>query len=97
MYGDFPAKNTGYTPYIPKNVCFWPTLDIHKKTARWGPLLFEKTTQVWEVTPHNEQGEGTTYFKWICVLMILDRMSKAICQSQGKVECVTAETWSGLM
>jgi hypothetical protein len=25
MYGDFPAKNTVYTPYIPINVWFWPT------------------------------------------------------------------------
>jgi hypothetical protein len=28
MYGDFPAKNTVYTPYIPINVWFWPTLVI---------------------------------------------------------------------
>jgi len=28
MYGDFPAKNTVYTPYIPINVWFWPTLDM---------------------------------------------------------------------
>jgi hypothetical protein len=26
MYGDFPAKNTVYTPYVPMNVWFWPTL-----------------------------------------------------------------------
>ena len=26
MYGDFPAKNTVCTPYIPINVWFWPTL-----------------------------------------------------------------------
>jgi len=26
MYGDFPAKNTVYTPYLPMNVWFWPTL-----------------------------------------------------------------------
>jgi len=26
MYGDSPAKNTVYTPYIPINVRFWPTL-----------------------------------------------------------------------
>ena len=26
MYGDFPAKNTVYTPYVPINVWFWPTL-----------------------------------------------------------------------
>ena len=26
MYGDFPAKNTIYTLYIPINVWFWPTL-----------------------------------------------------------------------
>jgi len=26
MYGDFPAKNTVRTPYIPINVWFWPTL-----------------------------------------------------------------------
>ena len=26
MHGDFPAKNTVYTPYILKNVWFWPTL-----------------------------------------------------------------------
>jgi hypothetical protein len=24
--GDFPAKSTVYTPYIPINVWFWPTL-----------------------------------------------------------------------
>ena len=29
MYGDFPAQNTVYTPYIPINVWFWPTLHIH--------------------------------------------------------------------
>ena len=29
MYGDFPAKNTVYTLYIPKNVWFWPTLYIY--------------------------------------------------------------------
>ena len=28
MYGDFPAKNTVYIPYIPINVWFWPTLHI---------------------------------------------------------------------
>jgi len=26
MYGDLPAKNAVYTPYIPINVWFWPTL-----------------------------------------------------------------------
>ena len=26
MYGDFPAKNTVYTPYIRMYVWFWPTL-----------------------------------------------------------------------
>jgi hypothetical protein len=26
LYGDFPAKNTVYTPYIPTNVWLWPTL-----------------------------------------------------------------------
>jgi hypothetical protein len=26
MYDDFPAKNTVYTPYLPKKVWFWPTL-----------------------------------------------------------------------
>jgi hypothetical protein len=26
MYGDFPAKNTVYTPYIPVNVWLWPIL-----------------------------------------------------------------------
>jgi len=31
MYGDFPAKNTVYTPYIPINVWFWPTLGIQKE------------------------------------------------------------------
>ena len=25
MCGDSPAKNTIYAPYIPINVCFWPT------------------------------------------------------------------------
>ena len=28
MYGDFPAKNTVNTPYIPINVWFWPTLRV---------------------------------------------------------------------
>jgi hypothetical protein len=28
MYGDFPAKNTVDTPYIPMNVWFWPTLSM---------------------------------------------------------------------
>ena len=28
MYGDFPAKYTVCTPYIPMNVWFWPTLKI---------------------------------------------------------------------
>jgi len=28
MYGDFPAKNTVCTPYIPINVWFWPTLGM---------------------------------------------------------------------
>jgi hypothetical protein len=30
MYGDFPAKNTVCTPYIPINVWFWPTLNNYK-------------------------------------------------------------------
>jgi len=30
MYGDFPAKNTIYTPYIPINVWFRPTLHIRQ-------------------------------------------------------------------
>jgi hypothetical protein len=29
MYGEFPAKNTVYTPYIPINVWFWPTLHMY--------------------------------------------------------------------
>ena len=29
MYGDFPAKITVHTPYIPINVWFWPTLGMH--------------------------------------------------------------------
>ena len=28
MHGDFPAINTIYTPYIPINVWFWPTLGM---------------------------------------------------------------------
>ena len=28
MYGDFPAKNTVYTPYICMYVWFWPSLYI---------------------------------------------------------------------
>jgi hypothetical protein len=28
MYGDFPANNTVYTPYIPIYVWFWPTLRV---------------------------------------------------------------------
>jgi hypothetical protein len=32
MYGNFLAKNTVCTPYIPINVWFWPTLDsLHVK------------------------------------------------------------------
>ena len=34
MYGNFPAKNTVYTPYIPINVWLWPILNI--LTAFWG-------------------------------------------------------------
>jgi len=41
MYGDFPAKNTVCTPYIPIHVWFWPTLQTsngwligHKKTEQ---------------------------------------------------------------
>jgi len=33
MYGDFPAKSTVYTPYIPIIVWFWPTLDIDQRAA----------------------------------------------------------------
>jgi len=38
IYGDFPAKNTVFTPYIPLNVLLWPTLlicgwDAYKKEA----------------------------------------------------------------
>jgi len=33
MYGDFPAKNTTCTLYIPINVWFWPTLAL---CDRWG-------------------------------------------------------------
>jgi len=33
MYGDFPAKNTVCTPYIPTNVWFWPTLGIFSRKA----------------------------------------------------------------
>jgi len=29
MYGDFPAKNTVYIPYILINVWFWPTLSMY--------------------------------------------------------------------
>ena len=29
LYGDFPAKNTVYIPYIRDYVWFWPTLDIY--------------------------------------------------------------------
>jgi hypothetical protein len=28
MYGDFPADNTVYTPYIPINAWLWPTLHM---------------------------------------------------------------------
>jgi len=27
MYGDFPAKITVYTPYIPTKIWFWPALE----------------------------------------------------------------------
>jgi len=30
IFGDFPAKNSVYTPYIPINVWFWPTLIISR-------------------------------------------------------------------
>jgi len=29
MYGDLPAKNAVYTPYIPINVWFWPTIHTY--------------------------------------------------------------------
>jgi len=35
MYGNFPAKNTIYTPYIPINVWFWPTLFITQRTPSY--------------------------------------------------------------
>jgi len=28
MYGDFPAKDTVYTPYIHINLWFWPTISV---------------------------------------------------------------------
>jgi len=31
MNGDFPAKNTGHTPYLPIHVWFWPTLIINNR------------------------------------------------------------------
>jgi len=36
MNGDFPAKDTVYTPYIPINVWFWPTLCICGLTLHTG-------------------------------------------------------------
>ena len=38
MYGDFPAKNTVCTPYIPINVWFWPTLQTSPPQAKRGWL-----------------------------------------------------------
>ena len=32
MYGDFPAKNAVYTPYLPMNVRLWPTLHLRLVT-----------------------------------------------------------------
>ena len=45
MYGDFPAKNTVCTPYIPKNVWFWPTLLISSASCLNG-VATESSTGV---------------------------------------------------
>jgi len=37
VHGDFPAKNTVCTPYIPINVWFWPTQKIR------GPIVVSFT------------------------------------------------------
>jgi len=37
MYGDFPAKNTVCTLYIPINVWFWPTLPISFTNSKRTP------------------------------------------------------------
>jgi len=39
MYGDFPAKNTVYTLYIPMNVWFWPTLQMWSIVKQKGSSL----------------------------------------------------------
>jgi hypothetical protein len=40
MYGDFPAKSTVCTPYIPINVWFWPTLVVsHVQGCTFAHLL----------------------------------------------------------
>ena len=40
MYGDFPAQNSVYTPYIPINVWFWPTLQMTVQLGHtWGAAL----------------------------------------------------------
>jgi len=34
MYGDFTARNTVRTPYIPIHVWFWPTLEVQQVLPR---------------------------------------------------------------
>jgi hypothetical protein len=42
MYGDFPAKITVCTPYIPINVRFWPTLLIN--------IICTRVIKVWKTS-----------------------------------------------
>ena len=63
MYGDFPAKNTVCTPYIPIHLWFWPTLHVPVRAS----LVLEGVALSIPCPPFAERIRlaATTWKEWV--------------------------------
>jgi hypothetical protein len=72
MYGDFPAKNTRSTMYIPMNGWFWPTLNICIHcvacTHRSASLRQLRNTHTHTHTHTQTHTHGAIDMVWCCFL-----------------------------
>ena len=91
MYGDFPAKNTVYTVYMPINVWFWPTLCMYVGAAA-GPHDDHEHMYVCVVTkcmcvcaaadPHHDHEH---MYVCVCVCVCCDQMHVCVCSNHVHV------------
>jgi hypothetical protein len=75
MYGDFPARNTACTPYLPINVWFWPTLLMCLRfSTHWHPRSSHLCSASRSL-PHSNQSRYFSYHSTLLFRFVFVNLS----------------------